>query len=178
VHNPTYSGEHLSIRQATLAEVEVVAGILAEAARWLEESGRSMWRDNELTAARLAMDVSDGLFFVADCGGEPAGTVKFQLEDPIFWPDLPPKEAAYIHRLAVRRHYAGRGISTALMHWAVEQTRSFGRRHLRLDCEASRSRLRAVYERFGFRYHSDRQVGPYFVSRYQYEVVPGRTTKV
>jgi hypothetical protein len=39
---------------------------------------------------------------------------------------------------------------------------------LRLDCEASRPRLRAVYEGFGFRHHSDRQVGPYFVSRYEY----------
>ena len=30
--------------------------------------------------------------------------------------------------------------------------------------------LRAVYEHFGFKHHSDRQVGPYFVSRYEYDV--------
>jgi hypothetical protein len=30
-----------------------------------------------------------------------------------------------------------------------------------------RPRLRAVYERHGFRHHSDRQVGPHFVSRYE-----------
>jgi hypothetical protein len=31
----------------------------------------------------------------------------------------------------------------------------------------SRPWLRAVYERSNFRHHSDRQVGPYFVARYE-----------
>ena len=54
--------------------------------------------------------------------------------------------------------------------WAVEQARLLGREYLRLDCEASRARLRAVYERFGFVHHSDRKVGPYCVARYEYRV--------
>jgi GNAT superfamily N-acetyltransferase len=134
-----------------------------------------MWRDDELVAARIVADVASGLFFLAECDGEVAGIVKFQLEDSEFWPDMQPREAAYIHRLAVRRRYAGGGISSALMRWAVGRTGSLGRHYLRLDCEASRLRLRAVYERFGFQHHSDRQVGPYFVSRYEYEVtkLPG-----
>ena len=56
-------------------------------------------------------------------------------------------------------------ISPALHH-EVETVRA-GRHFLRLDCEASRPRLRAVYERSGFQHHSDRQVGPSYVSRYQ-----------
>ena len=39
--------------------------------------------------------------------------------------------------------------------------------YLRLDCDNERSRLRALYERFGFRLHSVRQVGAYFVARYE-----------
>jgi hypothetical protein len=41
---------------------------------------------------------------------------------------------------------------------------------VRLDCEASRPRLRAIYDQFGFIHHSDRKVGPYLVSRYEYDV--------
>ncbi|HEY9735297.1 MAG TPA: GNAT family N-acetyltransferase, partial [Trichocoleus sp.] len=59
---------------------------------------------------------------------------------------------------------------TALMQWAVEHSRELGKRYLRLDCAADRSRLRQLYEKFGFRHHSDRQVGPYYVARYEYEV--------
>jgi GNAT superfamily N-acetyltransferase len=127
-----------------------------------------MWRDDELLPSRIAADVETGLFHVAECAEEVAGVVKFQLEDALFWPDVPPAESAFVHRLAVRRRFAGGDISTALLKWAVEEAGAHQRRYLRLDCEASRSKLRAVYERFGFRHHSDRQVGPYFVSRYEY----------
>ena len=158
------------IRPATMQDLDAAVGILDEAARWLEQSGMPMWRDNELTAERVAADIAANLFYLAECSGELAGTLKFQLEDPQFWPDLPQGEAAYIHRLAVRRRFAGQDVSTALMQWAVERARSLGRRCLRLDTEASRPRLRAVYERFGFRHHSDKQVGPYFVARYEYVI--------
>ena len=87
-------------------------------------------------------------------------------------PDVPQTESAFVHRLAVRRRFAGGGISSALLDWAVERARLLGRDYLRLDCEASRPRLRAFYERFGFRHHSDREVGPYYVSRYEYKVGP------
>jgi GNAT superfamily N-acetyltransferase len=158
----------LDIRVAGAAEAAVVADILAEAATWLDESGRHMWRADELSPRRVADEVSAGLFVLAWSGADGAGTMKFQLEDPLFWPDQSPGEAAYIHRLAVRRVFAGGAVSRALMTWAVETARHHGRRALRLDCEADRLRLRAVYERFGFRHHSDRDVPPYFVARYEY----------
>ena len=159
-----------SIRQAMPQDAEDVSSILREAAQWLEQSGMAMWRDDELLPARIVADVDARLFFVAEWEGVAAGVVKFQLEDSLFWPDVPQGQSAFVHRLAVRRQFAGGGISSALLRWAVGRTRSLGRDYLRLDCEASRPRLRAVYERFGFRHHSDRQVGPYFVSRYEYDV--------
>ncbi len=158
------------IRQATPQDVEVVADILKEAARWLEQAGMPLWQEAELEPAAISADVHAGLFFLAELSGTPTGTVRFQLDDPLFWPDARPQEAAYIHRLSVRRAYAGTGLSTALLRWAVVRAQTLGFRYLRLDCVASRPRLRAVYERFGFEHDSDRQVGPYFVSRYQYDV--------
>jgi len=161
----------ISIRQAKPDDAQAVSSILTEAARWLEDSGMAMWRDGELTASSVDVDVGVGLFHLAEADLEAAGTIKFQLEDNLFWPDIRQEESAFIHRLAVRRKFAGGGISTAMLQWAVERARSLERRYLRLDCEASRPRLRAVYEGFGFRHHSDRQVGPYFVSRYEYALV-------
>jgi GNAT superfamily N-acetyltransferase len=129
-----------------------------------------MWKGDELSSVRIADDVANGLFYVAECDGEIAGTIKFQLEDTLFWPDVSQAESAFVHRLAVPRRLAGGVVSSAMLRWAVEHARALGRRYLRLDCEASRARLRKVYEEFGFRHHSDRHVGPYFVSRYEYEI--------
>ncbi len=161
----------IAIRQAIPRDVKISSDILGEAARWLDQCGMSLWKVGELSPSSIADDVSASLFFLAECNGESAGTGKFQLEDLLFWPDVRQEESAFIHRLAVKRAFAGGPVSSALLQWSVERTRSRGRRYLRLDCEASRPRLRAIYEHFGFRHHSDKQVGPYFVSRYEYEVV-------
>ncbi len=129
-----------------------------------------MWQQGELEADSTTADVAEGLYFLAECDGVPAGTLRFQLSDPKIWPDVPPDEAAFLHRLAVRREFAGGKVSGPLLEWATKRAASLGRRFLRLDCDAARLRLRAVYERFGFRYHSDRQVGPYLVARYELPV--------
>ena len=159
--------ETIAISRALPHDAETVSSILLEAADWLRERDIPMWRSDELSRERIASDVAKGHFFLARCGGETAGTIKFQLQDPLFWPDTPADEAAFVHRLAIRRAFAGGELSAQLLRWAGERAKRLGRRFLRLDCEASRSRLRAVYERQGFRHHSDRQVGPYFVSRYE-----------
>jgi GNAT superfamily N-acetyltransferase len=156
------------VRAATPEEAPIVASILAEVDAWVAALGTPMWELGEVDAVRVAAEVASGLFAIAWSEAEAAGTVKFQLEDPEFWPDRPGDNAAYIHRLGVRRKFAGGLISTALMTWAVERARGLGKDVLRLDCDADRTSLRAIYERFGFRYHSDRQVGPYYVARYEY----------
>jgi GNAT superfamily N-acetyltransferase len=163
------SGEAM-IRKAAPGDAETVAGILHEAAQWLQESGMPLLEAGELEKASIHADVNQGLYLLAEISGEPAGIVKVQLDDPIFWPDMTGSDSAYVHRLAVRRRFAGAGLSAALLGSAAERARSLGRQSLRLDCPASRPRLRAVYERFGFRHHSDRRVGPYFVSRYEYDL--------
>ena len=162
----------MSVRLATAADVDAVADILAEASDWADTRGAKLWQVDELNPQRIAAEVSRGLFFLVSVDGEPVGTLKFQLDDPEFWPDDPGPHAAYIHRLAVRRRFAGGTVSAAMMAWAVAQVRRAGRCVLRLDCDAERTSLRQVYERFGFRYYSDRQVGPYLVARYEYRLAP------
>jgi GNAT superfamily N-acetyltransferase len=158
----------VQIRQAAPHEARVVEEILAEAARWVDALGVVMWEEGELDPQRIAADIAAGQFFIADIDGDAAGVIRFQLEDRLFWPDLPQHESAFVHRLAVRRRYKGQGVSDALLAWSVDRARALGKRHLRLDCDESRPKLRALYERFGFRFHSFRQVGAYYVARYEY----------
>jgi GNAT superfamily N-acetyltransferase len=159
------------VKRAAPAETSLVADILREAAAWADSRGGDvLWQLDELDDARLADEVDRGEFFLAWYRCDAAGTIRLQFEDPEFWPDDPGNHAAYVHRLAVRRRYAGAGVSTALLGWAVEHAAAAGRQMLRLDCDVHRRSLRAVYERFGFQFHSDRRVGPYLVARYEYRL--------
>jgi len=160
------------IRQAAPADGDAIVETLTEAARWVEQlDGTIMWVEGELEEERVRAEAGTGMFVVAEVDGQVAGAMRFQLEDGLFWPDLDDTHSAFVHRLAVRRAFAGQGISTALLEWAVGQARTLGKRYLRLDCDAERSRLRALYERFGFRLHSYRQVGSYYVSRYELQIL-------
>jgi GNAT superfamily N-acetyltransferase len=161
---------NIVIRQAQPQDVDAVAGVLWEAARWLDDIGMAMWRDDELKPEKLSAEVAAGVFFLAECDGEAAGTIRFELEDRLFWPDIPQQDSAFIHRLAVRRRFAGGEISSALLLWTIAHTHKIGRRYLRLDCEAFRPKVRAIFERIGFCFHSYKQVGAYYVARYEYDV--------
>lgn len=158
----------ITVRQAGAADVAMVQGMLEEAAHWVDAMGVVMWEEGELVPTRVDAEVAAGQFFIADMDGEVAGALKFQLEDRLFWPDLEREDSAFIHRLVVRRRHQGLGVSTALMQWAASRAQQLGKRYLRLDCDANRPKLRALYERFGFRFHSFRQVGAYYVARYEY----------
>ena len=159
----------IAIRQAAPGDVAVVDAMIREAAAWVDALGVVMWEDGELDSGRIRTEVESGMFFLAVIDGEPAGAIRFQLEDTLFWPDRPSGEAAFVHRLVVRRAFKGRGVARALLEWAVGHASANGRGLLRLDCDANRPKLRALYESCGFRLHSYRQVGPYYVSRYEIE---------
>ena len=150
--------QSVTLTIASPEDVADVCSVLLEAARWQKEIRTAMWLPQMLGPDRVGPDVAEGLFVLARSGDEPAGTFKFQLSDPLFWPELEANDSAFVHRLAVRRKFAGLGVSTAMLEWAEDRARSLGKSYLRLDCDARRPRLRAVYERHGFALHDEIRV--------------------
>jgi GNAT superfamily N-acetyltransferase len=61
----------------------------------------------------------------------------------------------YVHRLAVRRSCAGRGIGYRLLDWADMQVRANGGSRLRLDVVTDNGPLRRYYEAAGFVHRAD-----------------------
>lgn len=160
----------LQLRSGTADDVESISAVLIEAAEWLNASGRSLWDVKDLSPDKLIDDVRSGSYLVGAVNGRVVGTIRFQLSDPIFWPDVSDGEAAYVHKLAVARTLQKSGLSLELLRFAAQRASEIGRPLLRLDCVADRTRLRYFYEQAGFYHHSDRQCGPYFVARYQMQV--------
>src|ERR1700752_900105 len=68
----------IEVRRATAADAPAVAAILAEVDAWVAQLGTPMWERGEVDRDRVVAEVAGGLFALAWCGGEAAGTVKFQ----------------------------------------------------------------------------------------------------
>ena len=149
----------------------MVSDVLLDAHAWLHCRGQALWTPEELSPSSIRTDVENGQYVLALVSDEAVGVVRFTWEDRLFWPEVVPAEAGYIHKLAVRRSYGGGQVSGEIIEWVAARTMAAGRRLLRLDCDASRAKLRAVYERFGFMFHSEHTVGPYTVARYQKQLV-------
>ena len=123
----------ITISQALPPEAESVSSILLEAAHWLRVRGIPMWRSDELSPERIASDVAEGYFFLAKCGGNAVGTIKFQLQDALSGPTLSrTRPPLFIAWPFVARSRAG-SFSALLLHWAAQRAMSAGRRFLRLD---------------------------------------------
>ena len=150
-----------------MADLAVVTEILREASAWAETYHGELWSKEEIAAARVHADIERREFFLGRCDGVAAATIRYQLADDEYWPDARAGDAAYVHRLAVRRAFAGQGVARAMLDWAAARARSQGLSRLRLDADLSRPRLRALYERCGFRAHSEARVGGYHVMRYE-----------
>jgi GNAT superfamily N-acetyltransferase len=84
------------------------------------------------------------------------------------------RQFADLHKLAILPMRQGQRLARAFLGHAVRLAREKGLRFLRLNCRGGRPNLRAVYESFGFRHHSQKLLGGQVFERFELEVgAPG-----
>ena len=137
--------------QISKGETDLAIRIMREVAQWCIEVGHPMWTLQELTReALLSRSRSEEDFRVARLDGELSAAMILQWEDPLFWPDVPRGGSGFIHKLCVRRAFAGKNLSARMVAAAVDECRNRNAAFLRLDTNNRSPRLRALYEGLGF----------------------------
>jgi GNAT superfamily N-acetyltransferase len=144
----------VNVRRAQQEDALTVAGLLDEATVWVNDLGFSQW-PLPFPRDQLAAAIGRGEVYVVESeDGEGVATVSMLPDDPEYWGDQPP-DAFYVHKLAVRRDQAGRGIGAAIVEWANAEAAEAGREFLRLDCLADNPGIRDYYEDLGFEHRGD-----------------------
>ncbi|HEX2545939.1 MAG TPA: GNAT family N-acetyltransferase [Ramlibacter sp.] len=123
-----------------------------------------------MSEAAVAPHIAQGLYFIGEDEAGVVGVFRFQREDRVFWPEMEEGTSAYLHKLAVLPARQGHEAAQGLLACACDLARARGLRFLRLDCIGGRPSLRGVYERFGFRHHSDRVLGRTTFHRFELEL--------
>ena len=144
----------MNVRRAQQEDALTVAGLLDEATVWVNDLGLSQW-PLPFPRDQLAAAIDRGEVYVVESeDGDGVATVSMLPDDPEYWGDQPP-DAFYVHKLAVRRDQAGRGIGAAIVEWANAEAAEAGREFLRLDCLADNPGIRDYYEDLGFEHRGD-----------------------
>jgi ribosomal protein S18 acetylase RimI-like enzyme len=133
----------ITVREATLADVDAVVAILVEVAgegRWI---GTEAPVDVERRRRRMIEDVEGdhAIVLVAEAGGTPVGQLGLHLA-PYGVADL---------GMAVAAGWRGRGVGAALLAEAVERAGEAGAHKIALQVWPHNAAALALYERFGFR---------------------------
>jgi GNAT superfamily N-acetyltransferase len=148
----------LNVRLAERRDIPVVADMLDEATAYVRTKGSDQWRvpfPHEELRERAARNE----LYVVDVDGEPAATFTLLLEDRFFWGERPP-DAVYLHKLAVRRAFAGRKLGERIVGWVVAEAAARGCDYVRLDCQRDLPGIRAYYERLGFELRGEKTKSP------------------
>ena len=137
--------------RASESQREEVLDILREARQWLIEKGITGQWSAEIPNSVLAERISLGQVYIARPAGSNKAVATFSLldHDEEVWGDQPPV-AVYVHSLAVRRAWAGRGLGSRVLDEVGKIAHQSGRSRVRLDCWVDNASLRAYYERLHF----------------------------
>ena len=136
-------GPAVTIREATLDDVDALVAMLVDVAgegRWI---GTEAPVDVERRRRRMAEDVEgdDAIVLVAEAGGTPVGQLGLELA----------RYGVADLGMLVAAGWRGRGVGTALLAEAIERARKAGAHKIALQVWPHNAAALALYERFGFR---------------------------
>lgn len=157
----------LTLRRAGPGDLPRALALLAETSAWLHARGSRQWPRGGFGPERIAPLIGERALYLleTDLGASGPGRPRFDdprpgpvacfaldgHADPEFWtPADRPADARYVHKLAVARAWAGRGVGDALLDWAGAATAAAGLSWLRLDCAKANPGLQRYYRRRGF----------------------------
>ncbi len=148
-----------SVRLATPADLEVILGLIDDAAGWLRTRNTNQWSKPWPNRLERDLRVVRGLMacrtWLVEDDGIPVATVTYRPDgNQDLWTDEEQSESAvYMSRLVINRAYAGQGVGADLTNWAgARARREFGAQTLRIDVWTDNYRLHEYYMGRGFTY--------------------------
>ena len=132
--------------------MEEAVSVMREVAAWGRSKGYRVWPEDWLTPEELITgDAGPENFCIGAVDGETACAFILQWKDLEYWPNAPEYEAAYLHKVCVRRSFAGLGMTKAIADAVKEECRRRGIRYIRLDTALDEKKVRRIYLDAGFK---------------------------
>lgn len=138
-----------NITRATHENAALVASILTKATARKVQHGDDSWGSGEWTIDEVRHLIEQESTYIVYVNGETAGTVSLSFSADEKWQGLE-KPAFYIHRLAVANKFSGVNLGAQILDWVADEAEKHGCKYLRLDCDASNTKLGKYYEKHGF----------------------------
>lgn len=71
--------------------------IIYEAVKWLIDTGKPLWKIDELTKEKILKCLKKDNVYVGYINSEPAAAMLLMWYDPFFWENIKPNESGFIY---------------------------------------------------------------------------------
>ena len=133
-------------------KVDEAISVMKEVAEWGRNEGFRVWLDEWLTPEELLTEeAKSDNFYIGKVNGKTACAFILQHSDVTYWGNRPLNEAVYLHKLCVKREYAHRGMTKAVVEAIRNECRNKGIKYIRLDTGLDEKVVRKIYLRAGFK---------------------------
>lgn len=141
------------VKQANKNDIPIIEEILLDVVMWMKKNGlQNQWNEDNIKWNSLSKDYQIEDFYIVYENKLPIGCMALTDLDKKYWPEISKGNSLYVHKLAVKRRFAGKGFSKELINFAKKLSLKNRINSLRLDCNFNRDKLRKVYENEGFVY--------------------------
>ena len=140
----------MEVIDVNLQNIKLFSEVLIDAAERLIISGQPVWEPVNLTVEVLLKQYDIHNMKICYENNELIGVFILQWYDSLFWPEIKTHAAGFIHKLAVRREFNGKGYGNKIIEEAKLICKGRNVDYLKLNCGTFRTRLRNFYENAGF----------------------------
>ncbi len=132
--------------------VEEAIDVMKEVAQWGRSQGFRVWLDEWLTQEELITEeATPENFCIGKVDGKTVCAFILQTSDVEYWKDSSDVQAVYLHKLCVKREYAHRNMTKAVVEAIKEECRKNGIKYIRLDTGLDEKIVRKIYLNAGFK---------------------------
>ena len=125
---------------------------MREVAEWGRAQGFRIWLDEWLTPEELITnEAKPENFCIGKVEGKTVCAFILQASDSDYWKDSSVVPAVYLHKLCVKREYAHRNMTKAVVEAIKEECRKNGVKYIRLDTGLDEKTVRKIYLNVGFK---------------------------
>lgn len=124
--------------------------VLREVGQWLVDHQLTLWQMDTLTVYHLVDAYTQDNCYVMYADGEPAAAFILQWADPLYYADVPPDTAGFIHKVAIRRQFSGQNLFEPMLAFCQQRCLARNIHEIQLETDATRPPLMRFYERYGF----------------------------
>jgi len=148
----------MTIRQATLKDIEGIMDMVAKVVPIMRASGNLQWGKDYPNPEAFAKDIELEQLWVAELNGTIAGVTAITTDQDAEYADAAwdvTETAIVTHRLAVNPDFQGMGIAKQLMNQAETVANARGIKILRVDTNSENQATQALFPKLGYQFSGE-----------------------